>query len=88
MGQGRWGEAEEWRSSTIPLPPPTFASPYVCSVFETGAVAGGAAAAPLSVTANGEKDPVRAVYPPGVSARAVADKDTWCTVEAQQSGLS
>lgn len=116
MGQGCWGEVElggeveeKRTSSTLPHhylhlpPPPPFASPYTCSVFETGAVAGGAAGALLSVTANGGRGAswkygsgggtqtgrcvCGAVYPPGVSAHAVEDKDTWCTVETQQSGL-
>lgn len=47
LGWGRGGEA-------LFDPPPTFLSP--CSVFETGAVAGGTAVALLSVTANGEKE--------------------------------
>lgn len=71
MGQGRWGGAGEGRGggggedlfdpptpSPYPIhpPPPPFASPYTCPVFETGAVAGGAAGPPLSVTANGVEE--------------------------------
>lgn len=74
MGQGRWGEAEEGRPSTTPLPPPTFASPYTCSAFETGAVAGGAAVALLSVTANGQKEL------PGNMAAAAPGRADVCAV--------
>lgn len=61
VGEGRWRRRGPLRPShTIPYPilppPPPFASPYTCPVFETGAVAGGAAGPPLSVTANGEEE--------------------------------
>lgn len=98
-GQLGWGgEAEEEGRTSSTLQHPLLRPLALSPSLKQGEVAGGTAGARLSVTANGEEELpggtrtgqcVRgAVHRPAVSAHAVADKDTWYTVETQQSGLS